>query len=1390
VIKKSLSNTVDSLDQFQTRGCLADVSFTAKPFNITGVIGPDRFELRTIARLAVGMLDSGIFDGEIHVSGQAAENSLLPAEDIAYIKHDAYTLYIPGLTYAQTVRYNAMLRLRDQGSAVDVDKMVTNALELMGLARYKNRVISERPITRGTLGGELRRLRVAADICLMPSIIIIEEPVIGLDFGVAGDLMKRLKSLSDLGRTVVCMFSKPDFQTFEMLDDVVMIVEGRSVFNSKRENLVPHFTSKDMGYIYNPDVSNVTDFILDVAYGIERPTGHRSAVTAYDMQQIFESSSDYCEEVSVAKREGDLRLLPAVRYTPYLDLITKHSKRALWRRIYVAWERAIVTKFSEYAVLQKSLTSAIVPSLLIGYFLWGQANIDNKHGGYVMSLFNLPFNEATNTASNMFICNAFAFVTQVLNVHIIVQKMKVFRSEQKCGVMSGGVFLISTYLAEAVFSFFFIMVFSTIVYFMMDLGSGAENFRFWCSVQAMTSLYSLLTCLMLAAVFKKEFIVRDVFLMGFFLAVMLSGFVFTFVVLRDEMIEASKLNPLRWTFEALMAWKFSPYKDGQAYLTSYRFNNFDHMTIYEIFRNFFIVTGCLTALALIPAPRVLRRRCPEEHSSAARPSVSRFSMDSDFEGHNQSSLAEPHLRGSGHGNGRHSESTRHSRDSTAPVMLMRNAPSGASKVALSRSSSSTLNKEEKGEGRGPTLTVSGLSYRVLDPRSPLGHKNILHNITAKFDWGKLCVIMGAKDSGKSTLLHVLSGSRNNAATTITGDVHFDGKLVDPHMKAWQRAAYVEALDEHFRDLSVLDIMTYSMRLRCFDKADLALVDSNVQNTLELLHMVEIQHVPAKLLSRGNRRRLSLAEELVHGPSLILADEPITNLEARDCALIVNSFRDLVNNEKTVITTMHEPSAEVFSLFDTLVLLSKGRVIFIGNASEAVSFFAESAIRLVCSGYLNPADFLADVSGCLVKNEDGSFVDTPALETDWKKSARCADVEASVQKMLLAVSCSVDAEGAVNPMAPMGVSSDGISKSSDDQATSVDSSRVFSDADDSAQKTYWTGTRSMDISTQRMSSSKGKIDLQTGNCISRFLSDAKATISIQTHNVNVFMTAYRLWIVFSRESMSLLSRPKMIIASFILQVWIASLYGILMDADDASINAGAITSYFGIGAVLIMLTMLQLGFYLFNNNKIFLREHNRGLYSMMSFWLVGLLPLLVLRTFQYLIYTSVSHKLMGLPSDNQAFYYINMFLFQLAHTLYIMCFILQASEQRSIYYIIPGLAFFFFYFSGMLVKPSTLPDWCAPWMPSVSPVRWYMQGGVINEFADSDEIFAVIGEFDIYKAYLGFFGWNGKSKYECLFVLGLHVLIAFGMCFLGIFQACRLQTGRRQWRDPDSDDRLF
>jgi ABC-type multidrug transport system ATPase subunit len=118
----------------------------------------------------------------------------------------------------------------------------------------------------------------------------------------------------------------------------------------------------------------------------------------------------------------------------------------------------------------------------------------------------------------------------------------------------------------------------------------------------------------------------------------------------------------------------------------------------------------------------------------------------------------------------------------------------------------------------------------------------------------------------------------------------------------------------------------------------------------------------KYLNKGEYKRLSIAEEMVHGPKLLLMDEPTTGVSLYEASVLLLTFREMVNADRTVVASMYQPNAEAFRLFDSLLLISKGRVIYSGRISGATDFFVNSPYQYYFANYNNPAEFLADIAG--------------------------------------------------------------------------------------------------------------------------------------------------------------------------------------------------------------------------------------------------------------------------------------------------------------------------------------------------------------------------------------------------------------------------------------------
>lgn len=132
-------------------------------------------------------------------------------------------------------------------------------------------------------------------------------------------------------------------------------------------------------------------------------------------------------------------------------------------------------------------------------------------------------------------------------------------------------------------------------------------------------------------------------------------------------------------------------------------------------------------------------------------------------------------------------------------------------------------------------------------------------------------------------------------------------------------------------------------------------------------MISVVDKKVKFLNKGEYKRLSIAEEMVHGPKLLIMDEPTTNVSLIEASILLLCFREMVNADRTVIATVHQPTAETFRLFDTLLLLSKGRVIYSGPVSGATDYFVNSPYQYHYGNYNNPGDFLADISGAHISD---------------------------------------------------------------------------------------------------------------------------------------------------------------------------------------------------------------------------------------------------------------------------------------------------------------------------------------------------------------------------------------------------------------------------------------
>ncbi len=219
-------------------------------------------------------------------------------------------------------------------------------------------------------------------------------------------------------------------------------------------------------------------------------------------------------------------------------------------------------------------------------------------------------------------------------------------------------------------------------------------------------------------------------------------------------------------------------------------------------------------------------------------------------------------------------------------------------------------------------------------------KQGLHLVNIAEDSGKLVALMGASGSGKSTLLNVLNGNLKPSA----GQVTINGIDIHAHHKAVTGViGYVPQDDLLMEELTVYQNLFYAAKL-CFNQMSDRKIEVLVNRTLTNLGLKEVCHLTVgnvleKTISGGQRKRVNIGLELLRQPSVLFLDEPTSGLSSRDSENILDLLRELTMLGKLIFVVIHQPSSELFKMFDRLLVLDTGGYqVYYGDPVEAVVYF--------------------------------------------------------------------------------------------------------------------------------------------------------------------------------------------------------------------------------------------------------------------------------------------------------------------------------------------------------------------------------------------------------------------------------------------------------------------
>ncbi|EDS38493.1 abc transporter [Culex quinquefasciatus] len=295
-----------------------------------------------------------------------------------------------------------------------------------------------------------------------------------------------------------------------------------------------------------------------------------------------------------------------------------------------------------------------------------------------------------------------------------------------------------------------------------------------------------------------------------------------------------------------------------------------------------------------------------------------------------------------------------------------------------------------------TIGFKNLSYSVRTGIFRKG-RDILRNINGEFRAGELTAIMGPSGAGKSTLLDILAGYtsplnpthklkpltyRKTSSTRIMAcycyhssvhwvlrpqskiDSEFTGEILinkqQRELKRFRRqSAYIMQDHDLQPHLTVLEAMHFSANLKIGAELSPASKKIRMNEILCAIGLQEHKKTRTSKLSGGQKKRLAIALEIVNNPPVMFFDEPTSGLDNSTSKKCVELLKQLAREGRTIICTIHQPSALLLNMFDHLFTVAEGQCIFTGTAANIVPFLRE--VDIICPEHYSPSDFLLEIA---------------------------------------------------------------------------------------------------------------------------------------------------------------------------------------------------------------------------------------------------------------------------------------------------------------------------------------------------------------------------------------------------------------------------------------------
>ncbi|KIK54550.1 hypothetical protein GYMLUDRAFT_48683 [Collybiopsis luxurians FD-317 M1] len=816
-------------------------------------------------------------------------------------------MLLPSLTVRETLLYAAALRLPSTTTDRERRNLVEEIILELGLKDCTNTHVGDGASHRGCSGGERRRVSIGVQMLSNPSVLFLDEPTTGLDATSAYQLIKMLKSLSFKGRTIICTIHQPRHDIFFLFDRITLLSQGSAVYSGPTnesaswfEGLVPGSYSEHL---------NPADYLIGVA-AVDNRTAEAELKTRNQLTGLVEA---WLKESLVrfpahpSDTSGRKQVEQPVKVV---------RSAGVWRQIRVLTSRTIRTTIRDPMGLTASWMEAVTMGLVCG-----------------LIFLNLPKTLAgirSREAALYIACALQGYLILLYDIYRLTgPSLSLFDREHSERVVGVIPWVVSTRLARLLLEDVIVpLLFSVIYYFMCGFDANAGQFFRFCAVVLLNQFIAVSLAMVCSA------ISRD-----FAIATLIANLMFTFQSFSCGFFIQAATIPVyvRWIkwvaycfygFAALVANEFSnkfydcPVSgDSATNSDCIQYNGNFILQNLSFHPHWYTVPVCALVVFVVL------------FNLMAIVLLQFWTVDVQIAGIHVSKDND--------------EDSKRYQDVSA--------------------------LKQKGRDKAVTIDVDLVDMALTIEKTFLlnGFKKvqlpILHGVTTRFEAGSANVIMGPSGSGKSSLLNLMALRLKSTLFTqyqSSGSLLLNG-FQPTESQLRSLCSYVTQDDNSLLPyLTVREMLRFAAGLRLPSNMSAKQKDNRAEEVIRMMGLSDcadclIGSEILKGISGGEKRRVSIAVQVLTEPRILIADEPTSGLDAFTASSILDVLSGFAAEGRTVIITIHQSRSELFHQFGNLLLLAKGgRVAYSGKASSMIAYFGHLGYQ--CPSNCNPSDWALDL----------------------------------------------------------------------------------------------------------------------------------------------------------------------------------------------------------------------------------------------------------------------------------------------------------------------------------------------------------------------------------------------------------------------------------------------